>query len=137
MRSIASCWRSLRVGSVKPTLWILRGVAGAATLLLVACGPAQKKTSETTTNTTAGENPLTAPVDYLGAAAQAQKSAVRTVDLVSVRQAGQLFQVSEGRYPANLEELVAEQYLPRIPALPAGLRYAYDPRSGQVEAVAQ
>lgn len=118
---------------MKLTGWIPMVLA----LAFVACGPAKNDSSAKGTNAPVGENPLDAPADYLGAMSKAKKSAVRTVDIVSVRQAVQMFQVSEGRYPGTLQELVTEGYLPRLPDLPAGMRYTYDVRSGQVEAVAQ
>lgn len=105
---------------------------------LVACSPAKKEAgAQPGTNSTVGENPLSAPADYLGAVNAAHKSAVRTVDITSVSKAIQMFEVSEGRYPNDLNELVTQQYLPRLPALPAGMKYSYDPNTGQVKAVPQ
>ena len=101
---------------------------------VTACSPAKEESRTTETNAP-GENPLTAPADYLGAAAAAQRSAVRVVDLAAVQQAIQMFNVSEGRYPKELNELVTEGYLPKLPELPSGMRYQYEPQSGQVSAV--
>jgi len=102
-----------------------------------ACSPTKKDTKAGETNTVAGENPLTAPADYLGAAAAAKKSAVRVVDLAAVQKAIQMFNVSEGSYPSKLDELVTKDYMPRLPELPTGTSYHYDPSSGQVRAVRQ
>jgi hypothetical protein len=82
-----------------------------------------------------GENPLTAPVDYLGAAAKAKQSSERVIDTVSLNQAVQLFHASEGRYPHDLRELVTQRYLPRIPDAPHGMKIVYDAGTGQVRIV--
>jgi hypothetical protein len=44
----------------------------------------------------------------------------------------QQFQKSHGRYPASLAELVSAGLLPRVPADPAGVPFAYDAASGTV-----
>lgn len=80
-------------------------------------------------------NPLTAPVDYLGAVGSAQKQAAKVVDLTSLQQAIQAFQAGEDRLPSNLQELVSEGYLPRLPSPPSGTRFAYDSQRGQVRLV--
>ena len=84
----------------------------------------------------ASGNPITAPVDYLGAVGAAQKQAVKTVDLTTFSQAVQAFQAGEDRLPASLSELVTEGYLPRLPDAPKGMRFEYNPSSGQVRLVA-
>lgn len=109
----------------------------AVALLMAACSPAKKETQAEQTNAAAGDNPLTAPADYLGAVAASKRTAVRVVDVASVQKAIEMFDVSEGRHPANLQELVTEKYLPRLPELPTGLAYQYDPVSGQVQTVRQ
>ncbi len=106
-----------------------------ALALAAGCGdnsspPVQK------TNTTAG-SPLTAPVDYLGAAGKAQQSAVKTVDTASINQAIQLFQLDRGRYPKDLNELVQEKFLSQIPPTPFGTKLVYSPNSGEVKVVRQ
>src|SRR4051812_5891715 len=53
-------------------------------------------------------NPITAPVDYLGAAAQGQKKAMKTLDEAGLNQTIQMFYAAEGRYPKDLNELVAK-----------------------------
>ena len=103
-------------------------------VLTTACSPAKEESRAKETNAV-GENPLTAPADYLGAAAAAKKSAVRVVDLAAVQKAIQMFNVSEGRNPRELNELVTEGYLPRLPELPTGMSYQYNAQSGQVSAV--
>lgn len=80
-------------------------------------------------------NPLTAPVDYLGAVVAAKGRAESKLAITSVSQAVQVFIVTEGRLPASLEELVSKQYLPRLPQIPQNLDYKYDPATGAVDLV--
>jgi hypothetical protein len=100
------------------------------TVLLAGCGkePAKKEPAS---------NPLTAPVDYLGAATRAQQHADKTIDLATLRQAIQMFQLEEGRLPKELSELVTAGYLPRLPAPPPGQQISYDAASGSVRVVAR
>lgn len=84
------------------------------------------------TNASSG-NPITAPVDYLGAVGKAQRSATKVIDTVGIKQAvGQFFAV-EGRYPKDLNELVTEKYLPSVPKPPPGAKLVYNPTNGDVK----
>jgi hypothetical protein len=105
-------------------------------LLVAGCGENSNSTGQTT-NAAAGENPLTAPVDYLDAVGKAKQSAVKTVDVTSLNQAVQMFNVDNGRYPKDLNELVAEKYIPKIPAAPYGTKLEYDAATGKVKVVKQ
>lgn len=82
-------------------------------------------------------NPVTAPVDYLGAVAKAKKAAEKTVDLSSIQRSIQLFYAQEDRFPRNLDELVAERYIATVPPAPAGTQWAYNPQTGELKAIAQ
>ena len=82
-----------------------------------------------------GSSPLSAPADYANAVVGAQGLAVKTVDIASVTSAIQQFNASEGRYPKDLDELVAERYLVKIPATPAGTQLQYDAQQGVVRIV--
>lgn len=79
-------------------------------------------------------NPLTAPADYLGAAANAKKSADKTLLSAGLDQAIKMFSAQEGRMPKDLNELVP-QYLKSIPAPPPGMKYSYDAKTGEVKVV--
>ena len=109
-------------------------LAAAVSLALIACG--EKKPASTATHSTnpaaSGGNPLTAPVDYLGAVGNAQKVAEKTADLTTLNQAIRLFHASEDRYPKDLNELVSEGYLPRLPTPSAGTKLFYNPARGEV-----
>ncbi len=115
----------------------LTGLALAGLGLLAGCGrsPDKTATSGQTNPAASSGNPITAPVDYLGAVGQAQKQAARVVELVQIQQALRQFHAAEGRYPKDLQELVKEGYLPALPRLPRGYRIEYNPASGQVRAV--
>jgi hypothetical protein len=107
-------------------------------LALAGCGQKEEKSTASSTNeNNSTGNPLTAPVDYLGAVAKAKKSAEKTVETVGLNQAIQQFSAAEGRYPKDLNELVTEKYLPKIPAAPYGMKIVYDAAKGEVKVVPQ
>ena len=106
--------------------------------VLTGCGDARPSGSGSrpgATNAGGSGNPLTAPVDYLGAVGNAQKRSEQVLDLTTLKQAVQAFQAGEDRLPATLQELVTEGYLPRLPVPPRGMQFAYQPHSGQVRVV--
>lgn len=113
---------------------------------LVACGGKEeaKQPAATTpqsfnaaiSNNSSG-NPLSAPVDYLGAVAKGQQTAVKSIDVSVLKQAILLFHEAEDRYPADLTELVKLGHLPELPKAPYGIRLDYDPKTGTVKAVSQ
>src|SRR6267378_2584338 len=86
-------------------------------LTLIGCSKNSDTPAQSTNSTTSG-NPLTAPVDYLGAISKAQKSAVKTIDTAALNQAIQLFNAQEGRNPKDLNELVEKKYIGQIPDAP-------------------
>jgi hypothetical protein len=90
----------------------------------------------TNTSSSAG-NPLTAPVDYLGAVANAKRVALKTVDLASLTRSIQLFEAQEDRFPKDLNELVTMRYLPALPTPPPGMRISYNPGNGKVALLKQ
>jgi hypothetical protein len=106
-----------------------------AGLLSFGCG--KKDSASQSTNASSSGNPVTAPVDYLGAISKAKRATERTLDTVGINQAIQLFHAQEGRYPNNLGELVSKQYIGALPAPPAGMKYEYNSITGQVKVVPQ
>jgi len=110
-------------------------------ILFVAtgCGKSSSETSKVATNATetSSSSPLTAPVDYLGAVAKGQQTAIKTVDTAQITHAIQMYSVEHGKNPASLQELVDEKYLGQIPAAPYGMKLVYDPASGSVKVVAK
>jgi len=110
----------------------------AAVALLAGCGDDKSTKSAATKaepNYNTG-NPITAPVDYLGAAVQAQKHAEKVIDVTYINQAILLFNAQEGRLPKNLQELVPN-YIGKIPEAPFGYKIAYDAAAGTVTVVKQ
>lgn len=114
---------------------LLVELAVVSSLLLTACGRKESKTEPGSTNTSSSGNPVTAPVDYLGAVGQAKKHAEKVIDTSSISKAIDLFQAQEDRFPTNLNELVTSHYLGALPAAPYGMKYKYDPQSGKVSVV--
>src|SRR5436190_19855217 len=113
-------------------------LSALAVTLLLGCGEKSDKPAPGDTNAAnTGGSPLTAPVDYLRAAGKAQQSAVKTVDTTSLNQAIQLFNVEKGRNPKDLNELVAQKFIPRIPDAPYGTKLVYDAEAGKVSVVKQ
>jgi hypothetical protein len=101
-----------------------------AGLLFTGCS--KRESASQTTNASSSGNPVTAPVDYLGAIAKAKKAAEKTAGTAGITQAIQSFQVQEGRLPASLNELVTKKYISTLPPPPAGMKYDYNPQTGQV-----
>src|ERR1039457_1479771 len=73
---------------------------------------------------------------YLHSLMQADKYAVKTIDVSYLNQAVQLFNTQEGRLPKDLNELVPN-YVGKLPATPYGTKLDYDPNTGQVKVVQQ
>jgi hypothetical protein len=118
----------------------------AAGLVLAGCGKSSSNppnppspqtpgtnTAQTVTNKAEVANPSGG---YLGALAQANKSARKTIDVSYLNQAVQLFNTQEGRYPKDLNELVPN-YVAKLPPPPVGYQINYDAQSGLVTVVKQ
>jgi hypothetical protein len=118
------------------------GLAVAALMLLLAgCG--QDSSTNPTNAATNAASPTsagsiaTAPVDYLQTITRQEQTAVKSLDASKLNEDTQLFNAQEGRYPKDLNELVEKKYIARIPDLPVGYKYQYDPVKGKVEVVKQ
>jgi hypothetical protein len=48
-----------------------------------------------------------------------------------------MFNVQEGRYPKDLNELVEKKYMRVLPEPPYGMKIVYDPNTGTVKVVRQ
>jgi len=115
-------------------------VIAGLSLALIGCGGQKKEPPQTpakTNQTQSSEsgNPLTAPVDYVGAVGRAAQVSKKVISTVEIQSAIRQFRAMEGRNPASLQELVQKGYLARLPSVPPGYRLQYDPRTGQVRAV--
>ncbi len=110
----------------------------ACGLLLVGCGDGGSgKPAQTTNAASGGSGPLSAPADYVGALGNSKQKAIKTTDTASVDQAIQMFGADKGRNPTDLNELITEKYLPKLPAPPSGMKYEYDAAAGKVSLVPQ
>jgi hypothetical protein len=112
----------------------------AISLLLAACSektdqPPAKTATNTNSAASGGTTPATAPGDYLGAMVKAQQSAVKTIDVGSLDKAIQMFEADKGRNPKDLDELVKEKFIARIPDAPNGMKIVYDANAGTVKVV--
>lgn len=112
-----------------PLLCLLVAVA------LAGCGPAEdgNSTAATTHTNHSSGNPLTAPADYLGAVSKGQRNSEATINLAAAQQAISLFNVTEGRYPKSIDELVSTGYLAKKPQMPSGQKLTYDPANGTLK----
>jgi hypothetical protein len=104
-----------------------------ATLLLAGCGD---KSSDTASGTNATSSSVaSAPADYLRAAVKGEQDAQKTVDTASLDKAISMFNIDKGRYPKDLNELVQEKYIPKIPPTPYGTKLSYDANTGRIAVV--
>jgi hypothetical protein len=105
--------------------------------LIVATGCKPSGGSQTGDSTNSSGSVLQAPADYVGALGKAKQTAGKTVDVASLNQAIGLFQVDKGRFPKDLDELVQDKYLTKVPDAPYGMKIDYDPVTGTVKVVNQ
>jgi hypothetical protein len=112
--------------------------AFAIAVSLTACGkkPSQENAGDAAKSSSSSSgNPVTAPVDYLGSVGGAKKRMEGSIGVSSMTQAIQQFQIAEGRFPKDLNELVGKGYLAQIPKAPYNMRYQYNHSSGEVTVV--
>ena len=105
--------------------------------LLVGCAKKEKAAEPNLLTNNSSGNPLTAPVDYLGAVNQARKGAVNTIDKAGLNKHIEMFNAQEGRFPRDLNELVQKGYIQGVPPAPQGMRLDYNPQSGELKIVPQ
>lgn len=103
----------------------------ATSLLLAGCSDSSQTSTTASTNASSG-SPITAPVDYLNAVAKGKQTPEKTIDTTSLDKAIQMFGVDHGRNPKDLNELVQQKYIPRIPDPPYGNKLVYDANLGTV-----
>ena len=105
--------------------------------LFTACSQKSETPSAPREKPAAGESIVSAPTDYLSAAAKAKQNAEKTIDVTALNSALEQFNVGEGRYPKDLNELVSKKYISTIPTPPFGSKLQYDANSGTVKIVKQ
>ena len=108
----------------------------AILVLAAGCAKKEEPAAKNLTNNSSG-NPLTAPVDYLGAVNKARKSAIKTLDQAGLNNAIQQFYVVEERFPKDLNELAQKKYIGAVPEPPPGSRFVYNPANGDLKIVRQ
>jgi hypothetical protein len=106
-------------------------------VLLLATGCGQSGgSSQSSTN--AADNATRADnVPYIGAMAKAERSAGAVSDVATLKPAIDQFQLDKSRYPKDLNELVTEKYISKVPEAPYGMKIDYDPATGAVKVVKQ
>ncbi len=112
-------------------VWVATG------MLLTGCG--KSNSNPHPQGTSPGPATNTAEVakpagGYLNTLMQADKAAVKTIDISYLNEAVQLFNTQEGHLPKDLNELVPN-YVAKLPAAPYGSKLAYDANSGVVTVV--
>jgi hypothetical protein len=108
-----------------------------ALILVTGCKPSDSSQTASSTDTNSSGGVLHAPADYIEGLGRAKQNAGKTVDVASLNQAIGLFQVDKGRFPKDLDELVQQGYLKKMPEVPYGMKLDYDPATGQVKVVNQ
>jgi hypothetical protein len=107
-------------------------------LLLTGCKPSDSSTASTgSSNSGSNDSVLQAPANYVNGLGRAERNAGATADVASLNQAIGSFQIDKGRFPNNLDELVQEKYLTKVPDAPFGMKIDYDASTGQVKVVKQ
>ncbi len=106
-----------------------------AAALLAGCGDKNSGKAAPSTNSTAGSTNGSS-INYLGTLMQADKNMTKTIDVSYLNQAIQQFNVQEGHFPKDLQELVPN-YVAKLPTPPFGYKLDYDANSGTVKVVQQ
>ena len=76
-------------------------------------------------------------MDYLGAVAKGKHTAGNKLSMVGIQQAIQTYQAQEGKLPKDLQDLVKAGVMSALPSAPQGMKFQYDPQTGDVKVVAQ
>jgi len=80
---------------------------------------------------------VNAPMNYIKTVTDEKKTLDKKVDVTALNHAIEQFQVQEGRYPKDLDELVTQHYFGALPTPPFGSKLNYDSTSGTVTVVQQ
>lgn len=109
----------------------------ASSLLLAGCGDKPDKPAASAAGGTNSPSAAEAPAGYLGALAEGRRNAVTMADTTTINKAIELFSAERGRNPKDLNELVQQQYISRLPSEPYGMKFVYDAAAGKVSVVKQ
>lgn len=108
-----------------------------ALVFATGCGPSDSSQSASTTSTNRNMTNDGAFGQYVGGLAQAKQDAGKAVDISSLKPAIDQFFVDKGRYPSDLNELITEKYITKVPQAPYGMKIDYDAATGKVQVVNQ
>jgi len=100
----------------------------AAILLIFTISSCQKKEEKSEKLT-----PMNAPAKYGETMGRALKKSKAMGDILYLKNKINTFQIQEGRYPSSLQELVDKGYIEKLPAPPEGMKFVYDPSTGNVD----
>jgi len=100
-------------------------------LVIGLLGSACSKQSEPNINENSSGNPVSAPVDYLGAVNKGRKKAMIDTGLMQVNSALNQFKATKLKPATSLQQLISEGLLAELPQLPAGMKWQYDPQTGE------
>jgi hypothetical protein len=74
-------------------------------------------------------------VDYLGAVNQGKNKVLGDAGLFQVNNALKQFEAAHSHRAKNLQEVIAAGYLTKLPDLPRGMKWQYNPHDGQASFV--
>lgn len=122
---------------IHPYFTIMRRYLLILTLMLTGCGSKSQdsQTHYSSSPTNKEESLVTAPVDYIASSIRIGENTKGTIELVTLRKAIESFQQQEERNPDSLEELVQKSYLKVLPTPPSGLKFEYNPKTGDVRLI--
>ena len=106
-------------------------------LAATGCKPSGGSQADSSSSNSNSGSVLQAPADYVGALGKAKQDAGKTVDVASLNREIEMFQVDKGRFPKDLDELVQDNYIKKIPDAPYGMKIDYDATTGTVKVVNQ
>ena len=110
-------------------------VLAATAAVMTGCGNNNSGKTAPSTNSTAGSTNGSS-MNYLGTVMQADKNMTKTIDVSYLNEAIQQFNVQEGHYPKDLQELIPN-YVAKLPTPPYGYKLDYNADSGTVKVVPQ
>ena len=105
-----------------------------ATLFILIIGllsSACSNQSEPDINENSSGNPASAPVDYLGAVNKGRKKAIIDTGLMQVNSALNQYKATNLKPAGSLQALISEGLLAELPKLPTGMKWQYNPQTGE------
>ena len=104
---------------------------------LVGCNKSGSTSTATPPATGTAQTDTNKPLDVGGQILQMKKGSDAKIDTTALTSAINQFNIGEGRYPKDLDELVQKQYIPKIPTPPYGYKIDYNAADGSVKVAPQ